>query len=495
MAPDDRDRIFDKALARHLRPDATSDTGRDPRDDADTPHPGAEVLAAYHERLLAPEQMILWKGHIAGCERCQQVLAHLEATDDILIEDTQEEPRALNVLAMPNAELHEPASIATHTPVVPASPARVADRWSRRFKARPGANWRWLAPAGALAAGLLLWISFHEANAPSFQLAKNQHMTAPSALPAAPPPPPVSSNKETASRAVPSPSEGERSQAARESDALRRDGSVLLDEKRAPSMKADKVFAPRAEPSLSKSAAEADREARGSNVAGGAVAEEAELQKQKEAATSVLSSTGVTTEFKDQRADSLDAPTNQVKSETFAKAKAVSGATGRQAPQDQNAPAVQPAPAQLIPGAPDVTKLPVGQDTTKRVAEVLNTRLSDVATIPAPGGTVLWSAGPAGIIRHSADSGATWIVQPSGVVADLLAGSAPSDKVCWIVGRSGTILRTTDGGAHWQKLQAPVTEDFHAVFAVDALQASISLAQTKYQTKDGGSTWTKLLPE
>jgi hypothetical protein len=343
---------------------------------------------------------------------------------------------------------------------------------------------------------LLLWISFHEANAPSsFQLSKNHQMTAPSAMPAAVPPPPVSANKETASRAVPSPSEGERSQATRESDALRRNGSVLLDEKRAASMKADRVSAPLAEPSLSKSAAEADRETRGSNVAGGAVAEEAELQKQKETATSVLSSTGATTEFKDQRADSLDAATNQVKSETFAKAKAVSGATGRPAPQDQNAPAVQPAPAQLMPGAPDITKLPVGQDATKRVAEVRNMRLSGVATIPAPDGTVLWSAGPAGIIRHSTDSGATWTVQTSGVVSDLLAGSAPSDQVCWMVGRSGTILRTTDGGVHWQKIQAPIMDDLLVVFAVDAQQASVSLAQTRYQTKDGGRTWTKLLPQ
>ena len=493
MAPDDRDRIFDKALARHLGPDATSDSGRGPHDDADAPHPGAEVLAAYHERLLAPEQMILWKGHIAGCERCQQVLAHLEATDDILIEDTQEEPRAQSVLAMPSAELHEPAT-ATHAPVLPASPARVADRWSRRFKARPGANWRWLAPAGALAAGLLLWISFHEANAPSFQLAKNQRVTAPPAVPAAMPPPPVSANKETASRAVPSSSEGERSQATRESDALRRNGSVLLDEKRAASMKADKVSAPRAEPSLSKSAAEADREARGSKVIGGAVAEEAELQKQKEAVTSALSSTGATTEFKDQRTDSFNAAANQVKSETF-KAKAVSGAAGRQALQDQNAPAAQPVPQQPLQAAQDITKLPGGQDTAKRVAEIRNMRLSEVVTIPAPGGAALWSAGAAGIVRHSTDAGVTWTVQTSGVVADLLAGSAPSDQVCWIVGRSGTILRTTDGGAHWQKIRAPVTDDLLAVFGIDAQQASVALTHGTYQTKDGGRTWTKLLPE
>ena len=75
MAPDDRERNFDKALARHLRPHAPGG--------ADASHPDAELLAAYHERLLAPEQMISSKEHIAGCSRCQQILAQLEAKSRI----------------------------------------------------------------------------------------------------------------------------------------------------------------------------------------------------------------------------------------------------------------------------------------------------------------------------------------------------------------------------------------------------------------------------
>src|SRR5260370_1301533 len=104
-------------------------------------------------------------------------------------------------------------------------------------------------------------------------------------------------------------------------------------------------------------------------------------------------------------------------------------------------------------------------------------------------------AGQAGVIEFSSDAGKTWTLQPSGVIADLLAGSAPSDKICWIVGRSGTVLRTTDGGKHWRKLRPPAQDDLRSVFAVDARQATVSPNNGAYQTTDGGATWTKLPPE
>jgi Photosynthesis system II assembly factor YCF48 len=541
MAPDDRDRTFEKALARHLRPGVREDGARENATFGTTPnethdalsetqdaagalHPGAEILAAYHERLLAPEQMILWKGHIAGCERCQQVLAHLEVTDDIMVEDTQEEPQAEDVLKMPEAAFARTVS-PSETKSATAAPRATAAgaRWSRRIKILPGANWRWLAPAGAVAAGLLLWISFHEASAPSFQLVKNQQ-TAPSPAARSQSSLPFVADKETGSAGkaastyatspatepraradrdaaggtAPSFSAGERAHASRESDALRRNESGLLDEKRSPALKADKPSIPHAAPSPPGPGTKKDREVNQPNVVGGVVAEEAELQKQKPAAISALSPAPTTTESKDQRDDRLEANTNQVKAENYAKtaeAKAVSGAAGRRAPQSSPPPAnVQSALQETVPPAKEIGKLPVGQTAAERVASVGKLSAA-VATIPAPGGTILWSAGQAGIIRRSADGGATWIVQTSGVVDDLLAGSASSDKVCWIVGRSGTILRTIDGGAHWQKIRAPVTGDFSAVFAVDAQQASVSLAQVSYQTKDGGHTWTKVLAE
>ncbi len=212
MAPDDRERTFEKALARHLRPNVPGE--------ADASHPDAEILAAYHERSLLPEQMISWKGHIAGCARCQDILAQLEATDQLPVETGQEERQARNVLTMPESDIPQLAHVAAH-PAMPAEPrTTAAARWSRRMKALPGADWRWLAPAGLLAAGLLLWIAFHETYPPQFQVAKNQQPAAPPAAPAALPQPAAPANKEAASNGVPSPSVDARAGVRRESGAL-----------------------------------------------------------------------------------------------------------------------------------------------------------------------------------------------------------------------------------------------------------------------------------
>src|SRR6516162_3918018 len=55
--------------------------------------PESDVLAAYHERSLLPEEMNSWKEHIVGCARCQAVLAELEATDAILLGASEEASR------------------------------------------------------------------------------------------------------------------------------------------------------------------------------------------------------------------------------------------------------------------------------------------------------------------------------------------------------------------------------------------------------------------
>src|SRR5437879_3822321 len=105
MAPDDRN--FEKALAHHLRsvpaqPSACAD---------------AETLAAYHERLLAPHELSSWKTHIAGCARCQDILAQLEATDEIPLGVTAENDA--RVVVMPAREQLAAAAAAAAS----ASPA------------------------------------------------------------------------------------------------------------------------------------------------------------------------------------------------------------------------------------------------------------------------------------------------------------------------------------------------------------------------------------
>jgi hypothetical protein len=95
MPREDREQNFDKALARRLR-SSDAATGNDCLD--------AETLAAYHERLLDPEEMAQRKQHIASCERCQEILAQLEATDVIRVEADRDLMLDQIVLDIPETE-------------------------------------------------------------------------------------------------------------------------------------------------------------------------------------------------------------------------------------------------------------------------------------------------------------------------------------------------------------------------------------------------------
>src|SRR6266478_3081888 len=180
MAPEDRDRNFDKAIARHLRSTAASSDSA--KQAAGTPSlrdacPDAETLAAYHERALLPDELNSWKEHIVACAHCQELLAHLELTDDIPLHAAVEE----EVFATADAQ-HAPYAQKIETLL--RSAARQGQRASRLAH---GVRWRWIAPSGAIAAGLLVWIALHEheprfLNSNEVKIAKNQE-------PAGPPPP------------------------------------------------------------------------------------------------------------------------------------------------------------------------------------------------------------------------------------------------------------------------------------------------------------------
>jgi len=103
------------------------------------------------------------KEHIVACGRCQAILAQLEATDEISLQAfQQEEVAAKEAVPVPAPRSVEtiPAAAApgeSQRPGQAPSPKR-----SRRILILRGARWQWLAPAGALAAGLLVWIALHE---------------------------------------------------------------------------------------------------------------------------------------------------------------------------------------------------------------------------------------------------------------------------------------------------------------------------------------------
>src|SRR5215813_586605 len=144
--PEDRDQLFEKALARHLRAEsAASSLCLDP-----------ETLAAYHERTLSPAELSSAKSHIVSCARCQQVLAALEVTQEAdQLQETTEVAPAVAVTAAPApSELRREVSPPA---VVTASPEKVVAIPAKRF-----ASLRWAAPAGALAAALLVWIGVRD---------------------------------------------------------------------------------------------------------------------------------------------------------------------------------------------------------------------------------------------------------------------------------------------------------------------------------------------
>jgi hypothetical protein len=435
MAPssDDRDRNFETALARHFRAGAQPQTTPASPSCADI-----EALAAYHEGGLSPEQRILWKTHIEGCAHCQGILAQLAATDAIPID------------VAGNVEKKK-----TGGPPLLLKPRRPA-------------LWRWAAPAGAIAAGLLVWITVRE-NKP-LQVQE------------------VSSRKEASSApqvAAPKPAEPET---------------------KTPTAIEQQLVAPK--PSAIAGTAAVVQQKRDSNRAAGAAA----------AVPSMPSPTG--RERTAENSANLYAtapPQPEVGDRTDAAAKDLK----------EKAPGFLPPAAAPTPAPPDASEVSALSETVEVEAAPLKTAKSATVNpsdrgalqkqelpmngrsqalvlltkgvggviIAAPQGTAEWRIGAAGLVEHSSDAGATWTLQSTGVVADLLAGSALSDKVCWIVGRAGTILRTTDGGDHWSKLPPPIVDDFASVFAVNARQAIVSPANGTYQTKDGGATWKKLAPE
>src|SRR5215475_15216379 len=94
----EEDKKFDAVLGGFLANDLRGRAGR-------LHCPDLDVLAAYHERSLFPEEMNSWKEHIVGCAHCQAILSELEVTDSIPLQAVEKE----EVLVM------QPAAVAAST--------------------------------------------------------------------------------------------------------------------------------------------------------------------------------------------------------------------------------------------------------------------------------------------------------------------------------------------------------------------------------------------
>src|SRR6267154_1086692 len=99
--------------------------------------PDAEVIAAYHERALQPDEIAHWESHFSGCSRCRKILAVLAASVDAPLAEKEVE------------RLGELVAAATHLPGVVTHGKQKLVRLDR-FDWRA----RWLAPALSVAAVL-----------------------------------------------------------------------------------------------------------------------------------------------------------------------------------------------------------------------------------------------------------------------------------------------------------------------------------------------------
>jgi hypothetical protein len=415
MALDDRERSFEKALARGLRANAAA-----------AACPDAETLAAYHERSLTPAEVNTWEQHIAACVSCQEILAHLEATDEIAVGTDQ----------------HQNASAVVSLP--------------RSLKQQRATHWRWLAPAGALAAGLLVWVAVHEKQPAkvmqpaNIEVAENRQSA---------PPPPIETtatvDREKAEKLAPS------SKANTATDDRAAASGVLQNRK---AELAAKVVPAPPEGDFAKS----DRK-------------DADLNTVAQAPMVVTESPsvgGLADASKSKQTEELPMQQRGVDNLVQLQTSAPKPAGGAAGPgpfpqmETKSVAAGKSASAAPSPAAAETLELSAG----------------------SPGGKVIWRLGAAGLIELSTDSGLTWTAQTSGTTADLFLGSAPSEQVCWVIGIGGTILRTADGGTHWLSVASPISQNLGLIRASDALHATVwDLSRRhSFQTADGGVTWTQV---
>ena len=474
MAPEDRDRNFDKAMVRHWRSAAASSdsakqaTGTPSLRDA---CPDTETLAAYHERALLPEELNSWKEHIVACAQCQELLAHLELTDDIPLHATEE----VEVFAM------EDKQQAPYAQKIETLPRPAAGKDQRVSLLTHGVRWRWIAPAGAIAAGLLVWIALHERESrfPSsneIKIAKNQE-------PAAPPPPLSTSGTAASPDVQPSPSRPPSAADAvssysklSESRGLRKqqtDESKTRGALATPSLGKEEGGRKDAESDASADLFRDEKKADLDDKFVGGALRQKEREQKKEGETQARAATPAPAQEQNLQAQNQNISPKMPGPALLGQTKNVAKSKTATPPAQPPAPAAEVA-LDYAAGAATETVM-----------------VSDSPLITAPGATFVWRPGRAGLIEFSPDGRRSWMRQPSGVAVDLLTGSAPSDKVCWIVGRAGAILLTTDAGAHWKLLSSPLKEDLGGIRAMDALHATIWTARgTKHlATSDGGLTW------
>lgn len=487
MAPDDRDRNFENALARHLRSSSSTGAGAAAASAPSCPDP--EILAAYHEQSLSALELASWKEHVLGCIRCQSILAELSATDHLILEPTALQDPLLAAQPVSSPKDHSGAS-----------------RSSRVERHSP--SWRWilLIPAGAVAAVLVAYISLREQPprplkpTSSVEVAENRTAPAPESAskPALVEPGLRDEKDRSAASGMPAPySRANIPSEKTQANERKGDNAKVADQ--TPIQTGSGMGSG---PSISLQKQQQDQQlaASAGRVSANSPREAGKKLDQNEpAVVPKFDARGVPAQPPPPPAPIQEQP-------SFVAGGSISaGARQNPAPAAPSAANSAKEKAQSADAISSVTesvevsaepRAGAGASADSR-ARLRAAALANPHVFAAPDGKHLWRLGPAGMLEHSSDRGVKWTPQATGVAADLQFASAPSANVCWIVGSASTILRTTDNGAHWSKINPPAsTGEFAGIRAADAMHADVWFTPDPrtgfapaFKTEDGGTTW------
>jgi hypothetical protein len=499
MALDDRERNFEKALARELRAGALNGLKC----------PDAETLAAYHERMLSPEEMFAQKSHIAGCTRCQEILATLEMTEAIPVVERDSGEVVAAAAATAAARPAEAASVS-----VRAKSGSVREMPKRRIYLK------WVVPAGAIAAGLLVWVAVHDSRAPKMQsqstsveVAENRESGKAD----------LGSPKTAAREALPPPAAADKA-AARLQDNEKQELDALVAGDQAKALKRGRASGGASYdhgPRLAQNQIQNQIQNNGQFTAQNRPSETFD-KKVNELPLTRRNVGGVTRENAPARSESAmkAAPTAPaaapppVPPPSFP-AGAGTGAGAAAAPPTKPADAdarkdetVRPMSETVeVTAAASVTEIETkAADKEKAALKKMNaadafgvvaggnlrdSNAGGLTVIATPDPKVMWIISVNGAVLKTEDGEKSFRQQQIGEGMNVLAGSAVNKKICWLIAEKGIVLRTTDGGKHWTTLNAPSGANFTAIKAVSATEATITDASGKvsYSTVDGGATW------
>lgn len=474
MSEESRNRRREEALARRLG--EALDEQASPR--GPEPCPDAELIAAFHERELGPEESAACEMHFAACARCRKILSVLAASDDTPL--AEKEVARLGELV---AAAQVPNVAAAHMPHEEAPQGETIV-----IRKRPDWRVRWLVPAVSVAAVLAVWFAIRppwrgmeqgSTGTLVAQAPKNEPL-----LPSEPAP------SDQMSQPTPAKKLGtDSATSSTNSPAIPGDRSAARMESHAPLRREMAKGNP------------GEGGAMGGLIAGGRVPENAPQRDEI-----------VTPESNVAPAAVPPPPPPPVTPPPDALAQARSNPAGQSATTPPGVPASTSQSVTVTGEAPPVNTAGGtfgGVVKDKKTADLpLNGRNFQALTalktagetsiqIKSPLGKVIWRIEKNGSIEGSTNAGGSWKPQSSPSTQEWVAGAAVSDTTCWIVGRNGSIARTTNG-ERWEKIAPPPTSadasgkfpDWTSVTASDAQTATITASdQRRFTTHDGGKTW------